>query len=86
MSGGANDDTYFVDNVGDTVNESILIAQSGVDTVISTVSYALALGVENLTLSVATNAAIDGTGNSLANTITGNNAANTLDGGGAPTR
>ena len=80
MSGGAGDDTYFVDNPGDIVSESILIASSGVDLVISSISYALPLGVENLTL--VGPGPLTGTGNSLANTITGNASSNTLDGGG----
>ncbi len=80
MSGGAGNDGYIVDNIGDTISESILIAQSGVDLVLSSISYTLALGVENLTL--AGGNPLNGTGNSLANIITGNGNVNTLDGGG----
>ena len=50
----------------------------------STVDHTLAANIENLTL--GGNAAIDGTGNGLANTLTGNGAANTLDGGGGSDR
>ena len=76
MTGGAGDDTYLVDDAGDVVVED---ADGGTDTVLASVTHALAAGVENLVLSGS--AAIDGTGNALANQITGNAAANRLDGG-----
>jgi Ca2+-binding RTX toxin-like protein len=78
MSGGSGDDIFIVDNPGDVVVE-----QGGLDEVRSSVSFALASAtgqVENLTL--LGSAAIDGTGNALANVIRGNGAANILDGGG----
>ena len=71
------DDTYIVDNVGDVVDED---AGEGTDQVNASVSYTLGANVENLTLTGA--AAINGTGNGIANTITGNAAANQLFGGG----
>jgi Ca2+-binding RTX toxin-like protein len=77
MSGGADNDTYIVDNAGDTVIET---AGGGIDTVQSSVSYALASDVENLTLTGSSG--ISGTGNTLANVIIGNTGANNLDGGG----
>ena len=49
------------------------------DRVKSYISYILGDNVENLTLLGAT--AIDGTGNTLANSLTGNSAANRLAGG-----
>jgi Ca2+-binding RTX toxin-like protein len=76
MVGGTGNDTYYVDNIGDVVVEA---AASGTDSVISSISYTLGANVENLTLSG--NAAINGSGNALDNTITGNAAANTLNGG-----
>lgn len=76
LIGGAGDDTYVVDQAGDIVTEA---ARSGTDTVLSTAgSYTLTANVENLTLLGA--AKINGTGNTLANTITGNSASNVLDG------
>ncbi len=76
LLGGAGNDTYVVDNVGDVVTEAV---NEGTDTVRASITYALTANVENLTLTGAS--AINGTGNTLANTLTGNTAANTLDGG-----
>src|SRR6185312_12159895 len=55
------------------------LANAGTDTVESRVTHILAANVENLTLTGA--AAINGTGNDLANMIVGNAAANILSGG-----
>lgn len=76
MFGDAGDDTYMVDNVGDAVTEN---ASAGVDTVQSSITYTLGANVENVTLTGT--AAINGTGNSLANVLIGNSAANVLTGG-----
>lgn len=54
-------------------------AAAGEDAVQSAVSHALAANVEHLTLTGA--AAINGTGNVLANALAGNDAANALAGG-----
>lgn len=77
FAGGMGNDTYIVDNPGDQVME---LANSGIDTVISSVSYDLmqAWHVENLELTGE--GAIKGSGNWLANRITGNGAANLLEG------
>ena len=76
MTGGAGDDVYVVDSASDVTTEN---ANEGTDTVYSTVTHTLGNNFENLTL-IGTSA-IDGTGNTLANTITGNSANNTLSGG-----
>ena len=47
MTGGAGNDTYFVDNVGDTVIES---AGAGINTVYASSNYTLAANVEQLYL------------------------------------
>jgi Ca2+-binding RTX toxin-like protein len=76
LIGGLGDDTYTVDNTGDTVTEN---TNEGIDLVKSKVTYTLPANVENLTLTGT--AAINGTGNGLANTLTGNGAVNILTGG-----
>ncbi len=75
LKGGAGDDTYIVDNAGDVITE---YSGAGTDTVNSSVTYYLPNNVENLALMGAL--AINGVGNTLANTITGNAANNYLDG------
>ncbi|MBX9259435.1 calcium-binding protein [Desmonostoc muscorum CCALA 125] len=75
LIGGIGNDTYVVDSVGDVVIENL---NEGTDTVQSSVSYTLGANVENLTLTAT--GAINGTGNSLNNTITGNSGNNTLNG------
>ena len=76
MEGGAGNDTYWVDTALDKVRE---YSGGGIDTVISTVSHALADGVENLSL--AGGAGINGIGNALVNVLRGNVGDNRLDGG-----
>ncbi|MFA6178098.1 MAG: calcium-binding protein [Candidatus Methylopumilus sp.] len=77
MDGGDNDDTYYVDNLGDTITDS-----SGIDTVmvkLTAGTYTLNTGLEKLILTGTT--AINATGNASDNQLTGNIAANILDGG-----
>jgi Ca2+-binding RTX toxin-like protein len=82
LRGFGGNDTYVLAAGSDVVTE-IAGAPGGIDTATSTLTRSLAIGglvnVENLAL--LGTAAINGTGNALANTITGNTAANTLDGG-----
>jgi trimeric autotransporter adhesin len=81
MSGGGGNDVYIVDNSLDAIIE---VTGDGADTVQAKVSYTLSAEIETLTLLGA--AAINGTGNNVANTLIGNAAGNVLDGmGGADT-
>jgi Ca2+-binding RTX toxin-like protein len=76
MKGAGGDDIYIVDNTADVIEE---LTEQGNDLVQSTATYTLSAHVENLELTGS--AAINGTGNSTANTITGNSGVNTLTGG-----
>jgi Ca2+-binding RTX toxin-like protein len=76
LAGGPGDDLYYVDDSNDLVVEEAL---EGLDTVISSVSYALPDHVENLVLSGSSS--IDATGNDGDNLIVGNAADNRLAGG-----
>lgn len=83
MYGGAGSDLYRVDNYLDIVSEEsqgVGIDDGGVDTVQSTISYALGTFVEKLELTGS--AAINATGNALGNTIKGNAGDNVISGGG----
>ena len=75
LAGLGGDDTYVIDHTGDLVIE---LANNGIDTVQSSVTYTLAANVENLTLTGT--AAINGTGNTLNNSVLGNSATNVLSG------
>ncbi|MEI7473596.1 MAG: calcium-binding protein [bacterium] len=81
LVGGFGDDTYVVDTITDIIIECDpqYEGYAGVDTVQSSVSYTLGEFVENLTLTGTLG--LNGTGNSLDNSITGNSGNNTLDGG-----
>ena len=81
MAGRGGNDTYFVDNVQDTVFE---VNGEGRDKVISTVSYVLAANssVETLELAPSTGTqALDLVGNVFSNILRGNAGSNRLDGG-----
>jgi Ca2+-binding RTX toxin-like protein len=74
MIGGADNDTYYVDNLADVVTE---LASEGTDAVFTTQNYTLGNNVENLTIISGSRS---GTGNTLNNVITGSTAANILSG------
>lgn len=73
MNGREGQDTYYVDNVGDKITDRL-----GIDSINSTISYTLNSSLENLTLLGV--AAINGTGNALANILSGNAGNNLLNG------
>lgn len=78
--GGSSNDTFRIDNSTEQVFESV---NDGNDTIEASVAYnmaTIALNVENLRLTG--NAAIDGGGNALDNSLYGNDAANLLIGAG----
>ncbi|MEA5578418.1 calcium-binding protein, partial [Anabaena sp. UHCC 0451] len=75
LVGGTGNDTYFVDNVGDFIAEAL---NQGIDTVESSITWILKAHLERLTLTGT--AAINGTGNTLNNTLTGNSGNNVLNG------
>ncbi|MCE7914935.1 MAG: heme peroxidase [Nitrosomonas sp. PRO4] len=75
LIGGTGNDTFIVDTTTDTLTE---LAGGGTDTVQSSVTFTLGAQLENLTLTGA--AAINGTGNGVANILTGNAGNNTLSG------
>ncbi|MFZ2870719.1 calcium-binding protein [Zavarzinia sp.] len=75
LRGGLGDDIYVVDSLGDQLSEA---NGGGLDTVLTSLSFTLASGFENLT--ILTSQAVDGTGNSAANVLIGGNGANVLAG------
>ena len=77
MVGGTGSDTYIVDNSGDRIVE-LANADSGIDTVKATVSYALSANIEILLLKGTGD--INGIGNAQNNSIFGNSGANKLFG------
>lgn len=75
LNGGVGNDIYIIDSITDTITEA---ANSGTDTVESTVTYTLSTNLENLRLTGTSN--INGTGNSLNNIVFGSRGNNTLNG------
>lgn len=75
MDGGSGNDTYVVDN-----DEDLIVDEGGIDTVESSITFTLAAGLENITLTGNDN--INATGNTGFNTIRGNSGNNILVGGG----
>lgn len=78
MTGGNGNDTYVVDSSNDRVIETNSSATQ-IDTVMSSISYALGANLEDLVLTGLMGSV--GVGNHRDNHITGNLAANTLNGG-----
>lgn len=76
LIGGLGDDVYVVDHVDDVVTEA---ADEGTDTIQSSITWTLDEHFENLTLTGS--AAINGTGNEVANILIGNSGANILSSG-----
>jgi serralysin len=80
MTGGAGNDTYVVDNVGDRALEGV---GGGTDTIWASAGYTLAAGSEVEIMRA--NAGATGltlTGNEFANTLVGGTGNDTLNGGG----
>ena len=76
FAGGSGNDAYFVDNIGDQVNEN---AGAGLDTIYSTTHFRLPANVETLVLQGG--ADLQAYGNGLSNSVYGNAGSNLLDGG-----
>lgn len=76
MIGGVGNDTYVVNDSSDVVIEDLT---GGIDTVKSWIDYTLRPNVENLELQGSDD--LNGSGNSLNNTIKGNGGNNSLSGG-----
>jgi Ca2+-binding RTX toxin-like protein len=80
MRGRAGDDTYWVENVADTVVE---LSGQGIDEVRTSVSWTITgtADIETLRTNDETStAAIDLTGNLAGNTVVGNDGSNTING------
>ena len=78
LAGGTGDDTYIVDDPRAIVVEHL---GEGVDSVSSTVSFALPAGMEIETLMASGDASVNLTGNSYANLVIGNDGSNLIRGG-----
>ncbi|MBI3901521.1 MAG: hypothetical protein HY306_01030, partial [Nitrosomonadales bacterium] len=76
MTGGGGNDTYYVDNVSDTIIENANIGLGGTDTVIASISYTLGAGLENLTLVTQAGTGVAGAGTGL--TAVGNAGNNII--------
>lgn len=76
LIGTALNDTYTINNAGDTISAD----PGGLDTVLSFLSFTLSDGLDNLVLLGTGN--INATGNNLANALQGNSGNNILSGGG----
>ena len=78
MSGFGGNDVYFVDSLGDFVDET---AGNGSDFVFTSVDFTLSANVERVAVTdPASTQAVNLTGNQFANELSGNDGANVLDG------
>ncbi|AUN32601.1 hypothetical protein C0V82_19915 [Niveispirillum cyanobacteriorum] len=77
MAGGAGDDVYVVDDVGDTITETVGQGTDRLETALA--AYTLGINLEHLTYTGSGD--FTGTGNAAANSITGGAGNDTLDGG-----
>lgn len=75
LTGTINNDTYTINNAGDTISAD----PGGLDTVLSFLSFTLTEGLDNLVLLGTGN--INATGNNLNNALQGNSGNNILSGG-----
>jgi hypothetical protein len=76
LVGGRGNDTYIIDNIHDIIMEK---NNDGIDMVLTTVTYHMALGLENLVMQG--NAPLSAYGNELNNQVIGNSADNLIEGG-----
>ena len=79
LIGGSGNDVYVVDSTGDSISETSDTA-SEIDTVQSSATWSLDPDSNLEWLTLTGTAAINGSGNAVANRITGNAGANTLSG------
>ncbi|MFZ3185740.1 MAG: calcium-binding protein [Pseudomonas sp.] len=77
LTGGLGNDIYIVNTSTDVIIETSTLATE-IDSVQAAASWTLGANLEKLVLTG--NIVINGTGNTLANTLTGNTAANALNG------
>lgn len=75
LNGGEGNDSYVLDRAADLVTEEV---DAGIDTVITSISYALGRNLERLELIGSANS--NGTGNELNNALVGNDGRNKLIG------
>lgn len=80
LLGGAGNDRYIINSAADVAFEAQGGPAGGLDTVVATVTYRAAFGIDNIILRGEANLAVFGNG--LANRIDGNAGNNRLDGAG----
>ena len=79
LVGGSGDDSYIIDSLGDVAFErSEGTAAGGTDTVVTSVDYRLAFGIDNASVEGAGNVSL--TGNFLDNILSGGEGRNNLSG------